>query len=716
MLRLLSLLLGCICFWQCQYRTNHATGTMHSSKITVSYPFTPQDTSVVDAYFGKKIADPYRWLEDDQSAETKDWVEKQNLVTFGYLGQIPYRSAVKKRLEKIWNFEKYSAPFKKANRYYFFKNDGLQNQSVLYAQENLQSQPFAVIDPNTFSADGTSSLQELAISKDGRYVAYTVSTGGSDWRTIRIKDQQTGQLLPDEIQWAKFTALSWQGDGFFYTRYPEPKAGAALTAANQHSTICYHRLGTNQQDDQPVYQDAEHPNRYFSARTTDDEHFLIVSGGEGTSGNSLHCKDLRRKDSPLVPMVTDFENDHTLVDNLEDQLLILTNYGAARQRLVLASMDKPNPAHWQTLVPEHAQDVLESAMVCGDRLVCHYLHHAASALRVYDLMGNFIQEIALPELGTVGEVKGSRTESTAFFSFQSFLRPNTVYQLDTKTLEVKLFRAPKLDFNPDNYLTEQVWYSSKDGTKVPMFIARKKNIARDGKNPVLLYGYGGFNVSLTPSFSPTRAVLLENNGIYVMPNLRGGGEFGADWHKAGTKCQKQNVFDDFIAAAEYLIAQKYTSPERLAIQGGSNGGLLVGACMTQRPDLFGVCFPQVGVLDMLRYHKFTIGYAWATDYGRSDNAKEFPCLLAYSPLHQVRKVAYPATLVTTADHDDRVVPAHSFKFAATLQEHQQGEHPTLIRIETSAGHGAGKPTAKILEEAADLLSFLFYNMDMQVIY
>jgi prolyl oligopeptidase len=716
-LLLLPTLIAFLLFIACK-QSNNKQESVTFKKIPVTYPFTKKDTSVHDIYFGVTVADPYRWLEDDQSKETKDWVEKQNLVTFGYLSQIPYREKLRKRLEKIWNFEKYGTPFKKAGRYYFFKNDGLQNQSVLYTQENLQSQPLTLLDPNTFSTDGTSSLQEMAISKDGHYLAYGISTGGSDWRTIRIKDLQTGQLLPETLQWAKFTAIAWQGDGFYYTRYPQPAEGAALTAANQNSAIWYHSAGTDQSEDKQVYTDPAHPNRYFSAQTTEDQRFLTLVASESTSGNSLTFKDLSASKSldKFTTVVPGFDHDFTVIDNLGDKLLVLTNSGAPNQHLILIPTTNPAPANWQTLVPEHAEDVLQSASICGDKIVCEYLHNAASSLRVFDLEGKFIQEIALPEIGSVGNISGNRDEATAFFSFQSFLRPNTIYRLDMNDLSVKPFKAPVIDFNPDNFTTEQVWYTSKDGTKVPMFITRKKNIAYDGQNPTMLYGYGGFNISLSPSFSPSRVALLENNGIYVVANLRGGGEFGEKWHKAGTKCQKQNVFDDFIAAAEYLIAKKYTSPARLAIQGGSNGGLLVGACMTQRPDLFGVCFPQVGVLDMLRYHKFTIGWAWATDYGRSDNAEEFPCLLEYSPLHNVKKLNYPATMVTTADHDDRVVPAHSFKYAATLQENQQGEAPTLIRIDTSAGHGAGKPTSKMIEEAADLLSFMLHSMGMQVVY
>ncbi|MDX2134615.1 MAG: prolyl oligopeptidase family serine peptidase [Saprospiraceae bacterium] len=689
---------------------------MEFKQIPVTYPFARKDTTVKDDYFGTMVSDPYRWLEDDNSAETKDWVAKQNLVTFGYLEQFPYREKIKSRLEQIWNFEKYGTPFKESGKYYFFKNDGLQNQSVLYGQDDLNAQPYVVLDPNTFSADGTASLQELGVSRDGRYLAYSVSKGGSDWRTIRVKDLGSGQITPDSIEWAKFTGIAWAGNGFYYSRYPEPKAGEKLTGSNQYSAIYFHTMGTQQSSDQLVHRDPAHPNYYFGAATTEDERFLILSASESTSGNSLAFKDLGNNQKQFTQVATGFEHDFNVIDNLDDQLLVLTNHQAPRQRLVLIDSKSPQESNWKTLVPEDAKDVLQNATVCGDKIVCTYLHDASSMLKVYDQKGALVKTIALPEIGTVGSVSGKKGDPTAFFSFQSFLRPTTIFRLDMNTLQADVFKAPKIDFDADAYTTEQVWYRSKDGTQVPMFITRKKDMVKNGQNPTLLYGYGGFNISVTPAFSASRAALLENNGVYAVANIRGGGEFGEEWHKAGTKCRKQNVFDDFIAAAEYLVAEKYTSPKRLAIEGGSNGGLLVGACMTQRPDLFGVCFPRVGVLDMLRYHKFTIGYAWAVDYGRSDNQEEFPCLIAYSPLHNLKKTAYPATMITTADHDDRVVPAHSFKYAAALQENHTGDQPVLIRIETSAGHGAGKPTSKLLEEAADMLAFLLYNMKVQVVY
>lgn len=683
---------------------------MDFKKIPVSYIFSRKDTTVVDNYFGTKIKDPYRWLEDDRSTETTDWVRKQNAVTMGYLSQIPYRDQIKQRLEQIWNYEKYGAPFKEAGKLYFFKNDGLQNQSVLYHQENDSKEPTVILNPNTFSTDGTSSLQEMGFSKNGKYLAYSISKGGSDWRTIHVKDLETGKELPDLIEWAKFTAISWKNDGFFYSRYPTPGKGQELTEANQMGAIYYHKLGNAQAADELIYADHAHPDYYFAADVTDDERFLVLNISESTSGNKLYIKDLNKKEIDFTPIKTNFDHDFQVVDNIGDKLVILTNHKAPNQRLILVNSEHPEESFWETLIAEDSSDVLQSAGLMGGKIVCQYLHNASSAVRIYSLEGKFEREIALPEIGTVGEIRGKKEDNKAYFSFTSFLRPTSILELDLKTGESKVFKAPKIDFNPDHFTTEQVWFTSKDGAKVPMFITRKKNISKDGSNPTVLYGYGGFNISVTPSFSVTKAALLEKNGIYCVANIRGGGEFGEKWHKSGTKCQKQNVFNDFIGAAEYLIDQKYTSPERLAIEGGSNGGLLVGACMTQRPDLFGVCFPRVGVLDMLRYHKFTIGYAWASDYGKSDNEKEFDCLIAYSPLHNVEKTNYPATMVMTADHDDRVVPAHSFKFAATLQENQKGEAPVLIRIDTSAGHGAGKPTSKLIDEAADILAFMWWNM------
>lgn len=603
----------------CQESTKQSE--MAFNRMPITYPTTKIDTSITDDYFGTKVADPYRWLEDDNSAETKEWVAQQNKVTFDYLKQIPFRQAALDRLTKLWNFEKYGTPWKKAGKFYFFKNDGLQNQSVLYTQAALDKPADLLIDPNKFSTDGTASLGELGISKDGKHLAYSVSEGGSDWRTIFVRDLATGQNTTDTIKWAKFTGIAWQKDGFYYSRFPEPKAGAKLSGANQDGSIYYHKVGTPQKNDVLVFNDKKNPNRFFGGSTTDDERFFILSSSESTSGNSLKFKDLSKEQKDFTEVVPGFDNDYNVIDNDGDNLIVLTNHGAPNQQVILIDTKAPAKENWKTLIPENKEDVLQGASICGGKLVCQYLRNASSALRVFDLTGKAIGEVALPEIGTVGSVSGSREEGTAFFNFQSFLRPNTIYSLDMTSLKPTIFKAPKIDFKSDQFETKQVWYTSKDGTKVPMFITHKKGLKMDGNNPTLLYGYGGFNVSLSPTFSVSKAVMIENGGVYVMANIRGGGEFGEKWHKSGTKCTKQNVFDDFIGAAEQLIKDKYTSPAKLAIEGGSNGGLLVGACMTQRPELFGVAFPRVGVLDMLRYHKFTIGRAWSVDYGLSENEK-----------------------------------------------------------------------------------------------
>jgi prolyl oligopeptidase len=681
--------------------------------ISITYPKTQKDTSIVDDYFGTRVADPYRWLEDDQSPATKEWVDRQNLVTNGYLSQIPFRESIKNRLFRIFNFERYSSPFTKAGKYYYFKNDGLQNQSVLYAQDSLRGPSRLVLDPNAFSNDGTASLQEYSFNKRGDLLAFSVSKGGSDWRTIRVLDLTNGKMLEDEIEWAKFTDIAWYKDGFFYTRYPTPKKGDELKGTNQLGALWYHKLGTFQSKDQKIFEDADHPNRFFSGSTTEDERYLCIFGSESTSGNTLYVKDLNHDNSPFVTIADNFRYDYSVIGSLGERILLKTNHNAPNQRLLAIHPSQPEEKDWEEIIPENFSDVLKDVDLCGGKILCSYLHNAASSMRVFDTHGGFLQEIKLPEIGSVSGISGEKELNLAFYTFDSFLRPGTVFSIDLQSMESTVFKAPKLDFDPTPFITEQVWVISKDGTRVPVFITHKKGLMLDGNNPVLLYGYGGFNISISPVFSPSRAVFLEQGGVYAVANIRGGGEFGEVWHKAGTLCNKQHVFDDFISAATYLIDKKYTQPARLAIQGGSNGGLLVGACMTQRPDLFGVCIPQVGVLDMLRYHKFTIGYAWAVDYGRSDEAASFPCLYAYSPLHNIREKSYPATLITTADHDDRVVPAHSFKFAATLQEQQTGNSPILIRIDKSAGHGAGKPTSKIIEEASDLLSFLFWQMKFE---
>lgn len=681
---------------------------------TNSYPNTRKDASVVDDYFGTKVPDPYRWLEDDNSDETKAWVKEQNAVTFSYLEKIPYRKDIKNRLEKIWNYEKYGSPFKEGGKYYFFKNDGLQNQSVLYVQDNLTAPPSVVLDPNTLSKEGIVALGALSFNKEGNKLAYSISKAGSDWQTIYVKDLKSGETLKDEINWVKFSGVQWLGDGFLYSRYPEPKKGDELKGTLLNHKVYFHKIGTSQADDELIFEDKDNPKRNIYSVVTEDERFICVSISEGTSGNMLLVKDTKNPSAGFIKIADNFEKDWQLIDNEGDELLIKTNYKAPKSRIIAVNPSAPEEKNWKVIIPEDKEAVLQGAGIIGGKLETVWLHNAASKVKFYDLKGQFLNELALPGIGTTGGVSGKRDDKTGYYSFSSFTRPATIYELNLETMQSKVFKAPKVDFNSDKYETKQVWYTSKDGTKVPMFISYKKGVKLNGKNPTLLYGYGGFNISQQPQFSISRAMLLEMGGIYAVANIRGGGEFGEAWHKAGTKERKQNVFDDFIAAAEYLINEKYTSNQHLAIQGGSNGGLLVGACMTQRPELFKVAFPAVGVLDMLRYHKFTIGRAWAVDYGLSEKEDNFKYLYQYSPLHNVKKANYPATLITTGDHDDRVVPAHSFKFAATLQENHNGETPALIRIETSGGHGAGKPTSKVIEESADILAFMFYNMGVKL--
>jgi prolyl oligopeptidase len=685
----------------------------------VQYPSTRMDSTVADGYHGTTIADPYRWLEDDNSVETKGWVKAQNEVAFGYLDKIPYRDAIEQRLKDFWNYERYEAPFKRGDRYYFFKNDGLQNQSILYALDSLGGQPKVALDPNQFSTDGTSSLGTYAFSNDGKLLAYEVSAGGSDWRAIRVQDMTTGYVLPDSLNWIKFNNTSWAGQGFFYCRYPEPTSGGSLVAKNEFHSVYYHALGTPQSKDLLVFADRMHPQRNMAVKTTNDERFLTLEVSESTSGNALYFRDLSKKGKDFVPVIERFDNDFVVLDNIGDNLLIHTNYKAPNWRLILVNTQKPNEANWQDIIPE-SQDVLQSIHLIGGKIVGVYIHNVSSEVKLFDLSGKEVGTLQLPGIGTVSNIAGKKTEPLAFFNFESFTQPSTVYQFDVNSQEVKVWKQTSLDFASQQYETKQVWYTSKDGTKIPMFIIHKKGLELDGARPTLLYGYGGFDISILPGFNVDRLsmfpIILENGGVCAVANIRGGGEFGAEWHKAGTLDRKQNVFDDFIAAAEYLTSQKYTSAERLAIYGRSNGGLLVGACMTQRPDLFKVALPAVGVLDMLRYHQFTIGWAWATDYGRSDNPKDFAYLIKYSPLHNLKAQAYPATLITTADHDDRVVPAHSFKFASALQASNNGLNPQLIRIETSAGHGAGKPTSKKIEEGTDILAFTLWNMKAPVIY
>lgn len=686
---------------------------MEKNYIDVKYPETRKDSSVIDTYGDVEIADPYRWLEDDNSEETKDWVTRQNKATFDYLDQIPFREDIKNRLSELWNYAKVGTPFKEGDMYYYFKNDGLQNQSVMYGTSDLSEDGKVVFDPNTLSDDGTSSLGGLSFNKEGNLMAYQVSEAGSDWRTIYVKDVVSDKLLSDKIDWVKFSGMSWADDGFYYSRYPGSSEEDKLSGKNEYHTVYYHKLGTPQSADQLIYRDDKNPQRNAYAGTSDDGKYFYVSTSESTSGNALMIG--KTGSTELKRVIDGFDHDFNFIDSEGDDLLFLTNNGANKNRLVAINFNKPGKENWKVVIPE-SEDALRNVSIVGNKIFANYLHNASSLIKVFDIKGNFLQDLELPGIGSSGGVSGKKESNDGFFNYSSFISPSTVYKLDIEKLEYKVHETPKLEIDLDQFETKQVWFKSKDGTKVPMFITHKKGLKLDGKRPTLLYGYGGFDIPITPGFSIKRLPILENDGIYAVANIRGGGEFGSDWHKAGTKENKQNVFDDFQAAAEFLIDNKYTSSDKLAIEGRSNGGLLVGACMTQRPDLYAVAFPGVGVLDMLRYHTFTIGWAWEGDYGSSDDPEAFKYLREYSPLHNVEQRSYPATMVTTADHDDRVVPAHSFKFISELQDKHVGKDPVLIRIETSAGHGAGKPTSKQIEEAADELSFMFFNFGEQVKY
>ncbi len=668
----------------------------------------------VDTYFGTRVPDPYRWLEDDKSVETGEWVKAQNKVTFDYLATIPFRDKIKERLTKIWNFAKCSAPSKKKNYYFYSKNSGVQNQSVLYVQEGLTGTARVLLDPNTLAADGTASLGSSSVSKDAKYMAYTINRAGSDWSEIYVMEIASGKKLSDEINWVKFSDIAWKGDGFYYSAYDAPNKDAhTLSNKNEFHKVYYHKVGTEQGKDELVYQDKEHAQRNFSAGTTEDEKLLLIYGSESTSGNSLAVKDLTKPNSPLVTLVDNFENNYSVVGNEGNNLYVVTDKGAPKYQLLKIDITK-NPVYetWEKLIPE-SSDLLESVSLCNGKFVAKYLKDVTTRLYVYDKSGKKENEIELPGICKVDAFDSDKDDSLAFFSYKTFTAPDVIYKYNIVTNKMNVWFKPEIDFKSDDYETKQVFYTSKDGQIIPMFITSKKGLVLDRNNPCFLFGYGGFNAYYSPEFRIDRAVFLENGGVYAIPGLRGGGDYGEDWHKAGTKCQKQNVFDDFIAAADYLVKEKYTSHEKLAIHGRSNGGLLIGAVMTQRPDLAKVAIPTVGVMDMLRYHKFTIGWAWASDYGKSDNQEEFNCIIKYSPLHNIKEAEYPATLVTTGDHDDRVVPAHSFKFISTLQEKQKGTNPVLVRIDTNAGHGAGKPTSKQIDEYADIWSFVFYNLGMK---
>lgn len=685
-------------------------GNKEFKKIELEYPETKK-IDQVDNYFGIEVADPYRWLENDTAPEVETWVKKQNEVTFGYLEQIPFRDQIRERLTKLWDYPKISAPYLKGDKYFYYKNDGLQNQSVLYYKTDLEGEETMLLDPNELSDDGTVSLAATSVSEDGKYIAYAISRGGSDWREIYVRNIETLEDTDDEIKWVKFSGISWLNDGFFYSKYPTPEKGKELSAVNENCKIYYHEIGTPQSSDVLVYEDLDNPRRGFSAGVTDDNEYLIISATESTSGNAFYFKSLNSEQDEIHKVVDDFENDYFVIDHIDGKFYVITNYDAPKYKLIAIDTENYKPENWTDVIAE-ADGVLESVNIFNDKIIARYMIDAHSVVKVYDIEGNYLYDIDLPVLGSVSGFGGKRHHTETFFTITSFITPATVYRYDITNNTYELYQESQIDFDAADYETKQIFYKSKDGTEIPMFIVHKKGIALDGNNPTLLYGYGGFNVSLTPYFSVVRLTWLEQGGVFAMPNLRGGGEYGETWHKAGILTKKQNVFDDFIAAAEYLIDKKYTNPERLAIQGGSNGGLLVGAVVNQRPELFAVALPAVGVMDMLRYHLFTIGRYWATDYGTSEDSKQmFEYLYAYSPLHNIKKdIDYPAVLVTTADHDDRVVPAHSFKYIASLQEKHTGEAPTLIRIDTKAGHGAGKPTDKVIQEYADLYAFTFYNL------
>lgn len=682
-----------------------------ASKIT--YPTTAKE-NVVDSYFGVQVQDPYRWLENDTSATTAAWVKAQNIVTKGYLDQIPFRSALKKRLTDLTNYPKYGSPFKKNGKYYFYKNNGLQNQSVLCEQETLTSEPTVLLDPNTLSTDGTVALTNISFSKDGKYLQYSIARSGSDWNEIFVMDVKTRQLLPDHIKWSKFNGISWQGNGFYYSAFDAPEAGKEYSSKNEFEKIFYHTIGQPQSQDRIVFENKEFPLRECGSSVSDDEKFLFVTETETTTGNSLKMKDLSNPDSKFVELASGFRNDYTVVDNVDGKIYVLTNWKAPKSRLMQIDPAQPSRENWKEILPE-TENVLESVNIIGGKIIAEYMIDASNHVYAFDLTGKKQYEVKLPTLGSVTSISGDKNDKEAFYVFTSYTFAPTIFILDVEKNSTTTFHTSEVKINAEDFITEQVFYTSKDGTKVPMSITYKKGLKKNGKNPLMLYGYGGFNISLNPTFNVSRIPFLENGGVYVVANLRGGGEYGEAWHMAGTKMHKQNVFDDFIAAAEYLIATGYTSSKKLAINGGSNGGLLVGACLTQRPDLYAVAIPEVGVLDMLRYNLFTIGWSWASDYGTSLESKEmFEYLKGYSPLHNVKpNTKFPATMVMTGDHDDRVVPAHSFKFAATLQAGNGGTKPTLIRIDSKAGHGAGKPIGKLLEAQADMWSFVMFNLGMK---
>ncbi|APG60757.1 prolyl oligopeptidase family serine peptidase [Christiangramia salexigens] len=678
--------------------------------IALNYPETKKVDTITD-YFGTKVKDPYRWLENDRSEETGNWVEAQNKVTFNYLEQIPYRSKLKERLTRLWDYEKLSAPFTEGDYIYYFKNDGLQDQSVLYRRKGETGEARIFLNPNKFSEDGTTSLAGMSFSKDGSKVAYAISEGGSDWRKVIVMNAEDKKVLGDTIKDVKFSGLSWKGnEGFYYSSYDKPD-GSELSAKTDQHKLYYHKLGTSQSNDKLVFGGTpDQKRRYVGGSVTEDNRYLIISARNSTSGGELYLMDLQEKNPKLVTILDNFETDSYVIENEGSKLFIVTNLDAPNKRIVTTDASNPTPDNWVDFIPE-TENVL-SPSTGGGYFFAEYMVDAISKVKQYDYSGKLVREVELPGLGSAGGFGAKKEEKVLYYSFTNYVTPGTIYKYDIEAGTSEVYNKPKIDFNPEDYKSEQVFFNSKDGTKIPMIITYKKGTELNGKNPTMLYGYGGFNISLTPGFSTAMSVWLEQGGIYAVPNLRGGGEYGKEWHDAGIKMKKQNVFDDFISAAEYLIDNKYTSKDYLAIRGGSNGGLLVGATMTQRPDLMKVALPAVGVMDMLRYHTFTAGAGWAYDYGTAEDSKEmFQYLYDYSPVHNIKEgVEYPATMVTTGDHDDRVVPAHSFKFAAELQEKHSGNEPVIIRIETKAGHGAGKPTSMIIDEYADIFGFTLYNM------
>lgn len=683
--------------------------------ISVTYPQTKK-VDTVDTYFGEEVKDPYRWLEDDRSEETASWVKAENEVTFNYLNKIPFRDELKSRLSDLWNYEKVGPPYKEGDYTYFYKNDGLQNQYVIYQYKTGEDPSTAEVflDPNTFKEDGTISLGGSSYSKDGSKLAYSISEGGSDWRKVLVMNTETKEIIGDTLNDIKFSGLSWKAeDGFYYSSYDKPK-GSELSAKTDQHKVYYHKLGTPQSEDELIFgATPEEKHRYIGASVTDDNKYLIITASTSTSGNKLYIKDLTKPDAKFITILDNTDTDTSILENVGSKLYIVTNMNAPNKKVVTVDAEKPTPENWEVLIPE-TENVL-SPGTGGGSIFANYMVDAVSKVIQYDYEGNLIREIKLPGVGSAAGFGTKKDENELYYSFTNYVTPGSVYKYEIASGSSELFIKPKIDFNPENFESQQIFYTSKDGTKIPMIITHKKGLKMDGKNPTILYGYGGFNVSITPNFSIANAVWMEQGGIYAVPNLRGGGEYGKKWHDAGTKMNKQNVFDDFIAAGEYLIENKFTSSDFLAIRGGSNGGLLVGATMTQRPDLMKVALPAVGVLDMLRYHTFTAGAGWAYDYGTSeDNAEMFQYIKGYSPLHNVKEgVEYPATLITTGDHDDRVVPAHSFKFAAELQAKQTGSNPVLIRIETDAGHGAGTPVSKTIEQYADIFGFTLFNMGFE---